>query len=78
MATGDSLLHFDPTFGARPLKRVLQRRILNALSKEILAGRIQKNAIVGMMMNEPERQPDEAGKEDIIFYNLDKVVPVLE
>ncbi len=64
---------FDPTFGARPLKRVMQRRILNALSKEILAGRIQKNAIVGMMMNE-----DEAGKEDIIFYNLDKVVPVLE
>lgn len=64
---------FDPQFGARPLKRVLQRRILNALSKEILAGRIQKNAIVGMMMNETED-----GKDDIIFYNLDKVVPVLE
>ncbi len=64
---------FDPQFGARPLKRVMQRRILNALSKEILSGRIQKNAIVGMMMNE-----DENGSEDIIFYNLDKVVPVLE
>jgi ATP-dependent Clp protease ATP-binding subunit ClpB len=59
-------------FGARPLKRVLQRRILNALSKEILSGRIQKNAVVGMMMNE-----DETGKEDIIFYNLDKVIPLL-
>ncbi|GAB3558768.1 ATP-dependent chaperone ClpB [Spirosoma fluminis] len=64
---------FDPTFGARPLKRVMQRRILNALSKEILANRIQKDAIVGMMMNE-----DENGKEDIIFYNLDKVVPALD
>ncbi|MEZ0610932.1 ATP-dependent chaperone ClpB [Fibrella sp. WM1] len=64
---------FDPQFGARPLKRVLQRRILNALSKEILSGRIQKNAIVGMMMNETED-----GKDDIIFYNLDKVVPILE
>ncbi|WP_077924120.1 ATP-dependent chaperone ClpB [Spirosoma sp. 209] len=64
---------FDPQFGARPLKRVLQRRILNALSKEILSGRIQKNAIVGMMMNETE-----SGKEDIIFYNLDKVVPILD
>ncbi|CCG98091.1 ATP-dependent chaperone ClpB [Fibrella aestuarina BUZ 2] len=64
---------FDPQFGARPLKRVLQRRILNALSKEILSGRIQKNAIVGMMMNETED-----GKDDIIFYNLDKVVPVLD
>ena len=59
--------------GARPLKRVMQRRILNALSKEILSGRIQKNAVVGMMMNE-----DETGNEDIIFYNLDKVVPVLD
>ena len=64
---------FDPQFGARPLKRVLQRRILNALSKEILSGRIQKDAVVGMMMNE-----DEAGAKDIIFYNLDKMVPVLE
>ncbi|MBC7571863.1 MAG: ATP-dependent chaperone ClpB [Spirosoma sp.] len=63
---------YDPQFGARPLKRVMQRRILNALSKEILSGRIQKNAIVGMMMNE-----DETGKEDIIFYNLDKIVPDL-
>ncbi len=64
---------FDPQFGARPLKRVLQRRILNALSKEILSGRIQKDAVVGMMMNE-----DETGAKDIIFYNLDKMVPVLE
>ncbi|ARK13162.1 ATP-dependent chaperone ClpB [Fibrella sp. ES10-3-2-2] len=64
---------YDPVFGARPLKRVMQRRILNALSKEILSGRIQKNAIVGMMLNE-----DENGQEDIIFYNLDKVVPVLD
>ncbi|RRB00689.1 ATP-dependent chaperone ClpB [Larkinella rosea] len=64
---------FDPQFGARPLKRVMQRRILNALSKEILAGRIQKNAVVGMMLNEGED-----GKEDIIFYNLDKVVPELD
>ena len=33
---------FDPQFGARPLKRVLQREILNELSKEILNGSIQK------------------------------------
>jgi ATP-dependent Clp protease ATP-binding subunit ClpB len=64
---------FDPQYGARPLKRVLQRRILNALSKEILAGRIQKNAVVGMMLNETEE-----GKSDIIFYNLDKMVPALD
>lgn len=63
---------FDQQFGARPLKRVLQRRVLNALSKEILAGRIQKDAVVGMMMNE-----DENGNPDIIFYNLNKIVPEL-
>jgi ATP-dependent Clp protease ATP-binding subunit ClpB len=33
-------LGYDPQFGARPVKRVIQREILNELSKEILAGRI--------------------------------------
>ena len=31
---------FDPQFGARPVKRVIQKDVLNALSKEILAGKI--------------------------------------
>ena len=31
---------FDPQFGARPVKRVIQKDVLNELSKEILAGRI--------------------------------------
>jgi ATP-dependent Clp protease ATP-binding subunit ClpB len=31
---------FDPQFGARPLKRVMQREILNELSKEIIAGKV--------------------------------------
>ena len=37
---------FDPRFGARPLKRVLQRVILNELSKDILLGRVTKDAVV--------------------------------
>jgi ATP-dependent Clp protease ATP-binding subunit ClpB len=37
---------FDPQFGARPLKRVIQRSLLNLLSKEILAGRISKDELV--------------------------------
>lgn len=32
---------FDPQFGARPIKRLMQKEILNTLSKEILANRIQ-------------------------------------
>ncbi|WP_084038084.1 ATP-dependent Clp protease ATP-binding subunit [Demequina sp. NBRC 110053] len=31
---------FDPAFGARPLKRLIQTRLLNALAKEIVDGRI--------------------------------------
>ena len=33
---------YDPQFGARPLKRLIQKQIVNALSKRILAGDIDK------------------------------------
>jgi ATP-dependent Clp protease ATP-binding subunit ClpB len=33
---------FDPQFGARPLKRLIQKEIVNTLSKRILAGDIDK------------------------------------
>jgi len=34
---------FDPQFGARPLKRLIQKEIVNQLSKKILGGDIDKN-----------------------------------
>lgn len=34
---------FDPQFGARPLKRLIQKEIVNGLSKKILAGDIDRN-----------------------------------
>lgn len=34
---------FDPQFGARPLKRLVQKEIVNQLSKNILAGAIEKS-----------------------------------
>jgi len=37
-------LGYDPQFGARPVKRVMQRRVLNELSKQILAGKVQKDS----------------------------------
>jgi ATP-dependent Clp protease ATP-binding subunit ClpB len=55
---------FDPQFGARPLKRVLQREVLNKLSKEILAGNIENDAIVGIDLDE---------NREIKFINLDEV-----
>lgn len=47
-ATEDAITYitqkgYDPAFGARPLKRVLQQEVLNKLSKEILAGNIDDN-----------------------------------
>ena len=56
---------FDPQFGARPLKRVLQREILNELSKEILSGNIAKESVIGVTLSD---------KNEIEFLNLDKVV----
>ncbi|MAP81463.1 MAG: ATP-dependent chaperone ClpB [Aequorivita sp.] len=37
---------FDPQYGARPVKRVIQREVLNELSKEILAGKITTDSII--------------------------------
>ena len=39
-------LGYDPQFGARPLKRVLQREILNELSKKILAGEVSRDSVI--------------------------------
>ncbi len=47
-----SQLGYDPQFGARPLKRVLQKRILNELSKEILMGNIKKDSSVLIKLND--------------------------
>lgn len=55
-ATNDALdyigeLGFDHQFGARPLKRVLQRVVLNDLSKQIIAGEVQKDSVISMELN---------------------------
>ncbi len=38
-----SQLGYDPQFGARPLKRVMQKKVLNELSRQILAGKVMSN-----------------------------------
>jgi ATP-dependent Clp protease ATP-binding subunit ClpB len=37
---------YDPQYGARPVKRVIQREVLNQLSKEILAGKVTTDSII--------------------------------
>jgi len=39
-------LGYDPQFGARPLKRVIQKKIMNELSKQILSGAIHKDSSI--------------------------------
>ena len=56
---------YDPVFGARPLKRVMQQLLLNTLSKEILAGNVRKDAIINVTL-------DAEGK--IAFENIEEVL----
>lgn len=37
---------YDPHYGARPVKRVIQREVLNELSKEILSGKVTTDSII--------------------------------
>lgn len=59
---------YDPVFGARPLKRVLQRRIMNELSKLILKGEIQKDAVIMIELD--------SEKTGLIFQNM-QTTPLL-
>jgi len=43
---------FDPQYGARPLKRIIQRSVLNELSKQILSGVIHKDSAIEVDANE--------------------------
>ncbi|MCD6068438.1 MAG: Clp protease ClpB [Bacteroidetes bacterium] len=47
-------LGYDPQFGARPVKRVLQKQILNELSKQILSGKIDKSKPIVIDMFDKE------------------------
>jgi ATP-dependent Clp protease ATP-binding subunit ClpB len=37
---------YEPEYGARPVKRVIQKEVLNALSKEILSGKVTTDSII--------------------------------
>ncbi|HIE15800.1 MAG TPA: type VI secretion system ATPase TssH, partial [Bacteroidales bacterium] len=43
---------YEPQFGARPVKRVIQREILNEISKLILAGDISAEGIINVTVND--------------------------
>jgi len=37
---------YDPQYGARPIKRLIQKEVLNNLSKELLSGNIKSESII--------------------------------
>ncbi len=42
---------YDPVFGARPLKRVIQAEVLNPLARDIIAGKVKAGDLVKVAMN---------------------------
>ena len=51
---------FDPMFGARPVKRTLQRNLVNELSRRILAGQIDSDSIIQI----------DADSDGLLFKNV--------
>lgn len=49
-----SQMGFDPEFGARPVKRVIQRMVLDPLSRQLLAGTIDKSKSIVIDMRDGE------------------------
>lgn len=55
---------YDPQFGARPVKRVVQREVLNELSKEILGGKITTESIILL----------DSFNDNLVFRNQENIV----
>ncbi|MFD0991800.1 ATP-dependent chaperone ClpB [Tenacibaculum geojense] len=55
---------FQPEYGARPVKRVIQKEVLNQLSKEILAGNVTSDSMILL----------DAFDGDLVFRNPSKLV----
>lgn len=55
---------FEPQYGARPVKRVIQREVLNSLSKEILGGTIRTDSIILL----------DCFDDQLVFRNQDELI----
>jgi ATP-dependent Clp protease ATP-binding subunit ClpB len=65
-ATDEAIAHiakegYDPQYGARPVKRVIQKKLLNELSKMILSGKINKDSEIVLRLK----------NNNLVFSNLD-------
>jgi len=55
---------YDPQYGARPVKRLIQKEVLNNLSKELLAGKIKSDSIVLL----------DSFDDELVFRNQNELV----
>lgn len=55
---------YDPQYGARPVKRLIQKEVLNNLSKELLSGKIATDSIVLL----------DSFDDQLVFRNQDELV----
>ncbi|MBW8241264.1 ATP-dependent chaperone ClpB [Muricauda oceani] len=55
---------YDPQYGARPVKRLIQKEVLNNLSKELLSGKITSDSIVLL----------DSFDDQLVFRNQDELV----
>lgn len=55
---------YDPQYGARPIKRVIQKEVLNKLSKELLGGNISAESIVLI----------DSFEDQLVFRNQEELV----
>ncbi|MEQ5792796.1 ATP-dependent chaperone ClpB [Muricauda sp. NFXS6] len=55
---------YDPQYGARPVKRLIQKEVLNNLSKELLSGKITADSIVLL----------DSFDDQLVFRNQDELV----
>ncbi len=55
---------YDPQYGARPVKRVIQKEVLNSLSKEILSGKVTTDSIILL----------DSFDDNLVFRNQDAVL----
>ena len=58
-------LGYDPTYGARPLKRVVQKKVLNELSKQILANTVNRDDVIEIDVDK---------KHEFVFRNVDNTI----
>ena len=68
-ATDEAIIYLSkkgylPEFGARPVKRVIQKEVLNQLSKEILAGKITTDSIILL----------DAFDDELVFRNQSNLI----